>query len=263
MPEGHTIHRLARDHRSKFAGREVSVVSPQGRFVAADRLNGLVLDDVEAFGKHLLYRFAKEQWVHVHLGLFGTVRTSSAPELPARPTVRMRLANDAWYADLIGPTQCAVIDRDERRSLIARLGPDPLHKDSQPEDAFARVAVSRQSIAQLLMDQRVVAGVGNVYRAEVLFRAGLNPSLPGEELAPETWARLWSDLGKLMRAGVRANRIVTTVPEHRTRPTGSARADDATYVYGRAGEPCRVCGTPVNAAVLAGRRLYWCRRCQR
>ena len=262
MPEGHTIHRLARDHRMWFAGRRVVVTSPQGRFDAAPGLDGSRLEDTEAFGKHLLYRFSRGRWIHIHLGLFGRLTTSATPKAPPRDTVRLRLANRDWYADLVGPTRCALIDAADRAELLARLGPDPLRAESRPSAAWARISHSDQPIAALLMDQRVLAGVGNVYRAELLYRSGLDPHLPGRELREEQWLELWEDLRRLMRAGVRANRIVTTRRNDRERVTGRVRSEDATYVYGRADEPCRVCGTLVRVTDLMDRRLYWCPTCQ-
>jgi endonuclease-8/formamidopyrimidine-DNA glycosylase len=112
------------------------------------------------------------------------------------------------------------------------------------------------------MDQSVLAGVGNVYRAEILFRHGVSPFRPGRDVDAGTWAAMWSDLVVLMRAGVRMGRIVTTRPEHRTRRGGAVRREDAHYVYRRTGLPCRVCRTPVQTQVMVGRNLYWCPVCQ-
>jgi formamidopyrimidine-DNA glycosylase len=111
------------------------------------------------------------------------------------------------------------------------------------------------------MDQKVIAGVGNVYRAEVLFRARVDPYRPGREVGDEVLDGMWSDLRTLMQAGVRAGRIVTTRPEDRSR-RGRVTRDQAHYVYRRAGEACRVCGTDVRIAELAGRNLFWCPTCQ-
>ncbi len=121
---------------------------------------------------------------------------------------------------------------------------------------------SRAPIATLLMDQSVVAGVGNVYRAEVLFRHRLDPYRAGRDHDAAVLHALWDDLVVLLRAGVRAGRIITTHPEDRERPAGRPRRVDAHYVYGRAGLPCRVCGTPVLDAAIAARRLFWCPVCQ-
>jgi endonuclease VIII len=263
MPEGHTIHRIAGQHRSRFVRDAVEVSSPQGRFPEADRLDGRALRAVEAYGKHLLYEFDGRRYVHVHLGLFGKVRTAPQPAPAAGPTVRMRLTVEDWYSDLVGPTRCRLIDGDQRSMLLARLGPDPLRREADPELAFDRIAKSRQPVAALLMDQSVVAGIGNVYRAELLFRAGLDPYRPGRDVRYDTWASIWSDARTLMRAGVRSGRIVTTNPADRQFRGRIVRASDTHYVYGRTGRWCRKCRSDVRAADLAGRTLYWCPTCQR
>ena len=263
MPEGHTIHRIAGQHRSRFVSDAVEVSSPQGRFLEADRLDGRALRAVEAYGKHLLYEFDGRRYVHVHLGLFGRVRTAPQPAPAAGPTVRMRLAVDDWYADLVGPTRCRLIDGDQRAMLLARLGPDPLRRDAAPDLAFARINKSRQPVAALLMDQSVVAGIGNVYRAELLFRAELDPFRSGAEVPYDTWTSIWSDARTLMRAGVRSGRIITTDPSDRQSRGRIVRASDAHYVYGRTGRWCRRCRSDVRATDLAGRTLYWCPTCQR
>ncbi|MEO8106278.1 MAG: DNA-formamidopyrimidine glycosylase family protein [Actinomycetes bacterium] len=262
MPEGHVIHRIAGQHRTRFAGGTVSVTSPQGRFLEADRLDGRELKAVEAYGKHLIYEFDGRRYVHVHLGLFGKVRTDHQPAPPAGSTVRMRLATDGWYADLVGPTRCRLIDGDQRSSLLARLGPDPLRRNVNPDLAYQRIARSRQPIAALLMDQSVVAGIGNVYRAELLFRARLDPFRPGEAVSAATWQQIWDDARTLMRAGVRSGRIITTETRDRDHQGRIVRASDAHYAYGRTGRWCRRCHRNIRAYDLAGRTLYWCPTCQ-
>ncbi|MCZ3385680.1 MAG: Fpg/Nei family DNA glycosylase [Actinomycetia bacterium] len=262
MPEGHTIHRIAGQHRTRFVGGPVSVTSPQGRFLEAGRLDGRELRAVEAYGKHLLYEFDGRRYVHVHLGLFGKVRTAGQPAPPAGATVRMRLSVEDWYSDLVGPTRCRLIDGDQRAMLLARLGPDPLRRGADPSLAFRRIQASRQPIAALLMDQSVVAGIGNVYRAELLFRAGLDPYRAGLEVSEDIWHGIWNDTRTLMRSGVRSGRIVTTEPADRESMSRLVRASDAHYVYRRTGRWCRHCRTDVRAADLTGRTLYWCPTCQ-
>ena len=146
--------------------------------------------------------------------------------------------------------------------MIARLGPDPLRRGADPGRAYARLSRSRVVLGALLMDQRVVAGIGNVYRAELLFRHRIDPFLPGTALPEERWAALWADLVTLMRTGVRTGRIVTVRAEHRARKRGPLSGEEAVYVYRRAGEPCRVCGTMIRTQVLVGRNLFWCPSCQ-
>ena len=119
-----------------------------------------------------------------------------------------------------------------------------------------------RAIGLLLMDQTIAAGVGNVYRAEVLYRARIDPHRPGRLVTRDEWDAMWADLVSLMRAGLRTGRIVTTRPADRDRRTGRVRPEDAHYVYRRTGLPCRICGTAVATEVMAGRNLFWCPRCQ-
>ncbi|MFI0939057.1 Fpg/Nei family DNA glycosylase [Streptomyces sp. NPDC021020] len=267
MPEGHTIHRLAADHTERFGGRTVRAASPQGKFSdGAALLDGRVMEAAEAHGKHLFLGFGGVGWVHVHLGLIGTFRFGEgAPPLPA-DTVRLRIATARQYADLRGPAACALITGPEKQAIHDRLGPDPLRPGDDPGKVYARIARSRISVAALLLDQKVVAGVGNVYRAEVLFRHGVDPFLAGRDLPRPVWDAMWADLVALMREGVRNNRIDTVRPEHEPEAMGRPpRVDDhggEVYVYRRTGLPCLVCGTEVRTQALAARNLFWCPRCQ-
>jgi endonuclease-8 len=268
VPEGHTIHRLARDHNQLFGGAPVSVSSPQGRFTeGAALLDGLVLTRTDAHGKHLFHGFGggprtPAYWLHVHLGLYGKFTVGPAPAPVPVGQVRMRLVGTSEYADLRGPIACEVLTPVDKAALHARLGADPLRADADPAAAWARISRSRTPIGQLLMDQSVVAGVGNVYRAEVLFRHGVDPQRPGRELDRAVWDAVWADLVALLRSGVRAGRIVTTRREDRDRRSGTPSREDSFYVYRRTGSPCRVCGTPVRTAQMATRNLYWCPACQ-
>lgn len=262
MPEGHTIHRLARRHATLLVGQRVAADSPQGRFDDGARLlDGRVLDATDAWGKHLFHRY-DDLWLHVHLGLYGKFRDGVLPAPEPRGALRLRLVGAGHWLELRGPTACEVMTDAERASVLARLGPDPLRRRPDVEAFVARVLRSRAPIATMLMDQSVVAGVGNVYRAEVLFRQRLDPYRPGREHDAATLQLLWDDLVMLLRAGVRAGRIVTTLPEDRERPAGRPRRVDSHYVYGRADLPCRICGTPVLDAQIAARRLFWCPVCQ-
>jgi endonuclease-8 len=198
----------------------------------------------------------------VHLGLYGKFREGRVPAPEARGALRLRLLGDEHWLELRGPTACEVLTDVERRRIFDRLGPDPLRRRPDVEAFVTRVLRSRAPVATMLMDQSVVAGVGNVYRAEVLFRQRLDPFRPGREHDAATLHAVWDDLVALLRAGVRAGRIVTTLADDRERPSGRPRRVDSHYVYGRAGLPCRVCGTPVQDALVAARRLFWCPVCQ-
>jgi endonuclease-8 len=267
MPEGHTLHRLARLHQRRYAGSPVSVSSPQGRFAAgASLVDGKVLVRAEAYGKHLLHVYGPDLTVHVHLGLYGTFDETKLPETEPVGQVRMRLVGQTHWADLRGPAACEILTHDEVAALRDRLGGDPLRRDADPAAAFRRIGRSRTPIAALLLDQKIVAGVGNVYRAEVLFRHGVHPMREGRGIDAELWRSMWDDLVTLMRYGVRTGRIDTVRPEHEPGATGRAPRQDRhggeVYVYRRTGQPCLVCGTPVSMTELAGRNLYWCAVCQ-
>lgn len=263
MPEGHTLHRLARLHQRRYAGSPVAVSSPQGRFAAgASLVDGKVLVRAEAYGKHLFHVYGPDLAVHVHLGLIGMFTEAELPVLAPVGQVRMRLVGPTHWTDLRGPNICEVLTGTEVKAIRARLGPDPLRRDADPDAAFRRISRSKMPIGALLMDQKVIAGVGNVYRAEILFRHAVHPMREGRQVDAELWRAMWDDLVKLMRYGVRTGRIDTVRPEHSPKATGRAPRQDRhggeVYVYRRTGQPCFVCGTPVAMTELAGRNLYWC-----
>lgn len=271
MPEGHTLHRLATAVDATFGRHPVRVSSPQGRFAeSAALLDGRVLEGAESAGKHLFVHFAGQQVVHVHLGLYGRFDVHAGVGEVPDPVgqVRLRLVRadpgSSSYADLRGATACELLVPGQREGLLSRLGPDPLRPDADPDLAWQRIRRSRAPIAGLLMDQAVVAGVGNVYRAELLYRHRVDPFRAGTTLRASRWSEMWADLVELMADGVRTGRIDTVRPEHLTdeerHHTGERRGHS--YVYRRAGDPCRVCGGRVRTRELLGRNLYWCPRCQ-
>ena len=272
MPEGHTLHRLAGELSKAFAGREVRVQSPQGRFAeAAALLDGSVLESAEAWGKHLFLGFTGDRFVHVHLGLYGTFAVHHDVESVPDPVgqVRLRLVASrpvASYADLRGATVCELLTPGQRDLVVARSGPDPIRPGTDPTPAWDRIRRSRAPIGGLLMDQTVLAGVGNVYRAELLFRHRMHPLRPGSTLRSGQFRAMWDDLVGLMAEGVRTGRIDTVRPEHTPEAMGRPpRVDDhggEVYVYRRTGQPCLVCGARVRTQVLLGRNLFWCPRCQ-
>lgn len=233
------------------------------------------------------------EWGHASEGPAANLRAGGGRgeyQGPPEPkgAVRVRLVSDHGWADLRGPTACEVITPAESEAVRRRLGPDPLNKLPSDAQEFARrIRASSTSIASQLMKQEVLAGVGNVYRAEVLFRLGLDPMLPGKTLQADEAQALWDDIGRIMADGVRDGRIITT--ELSDRPAGvgldvghglrerrelssasstsstnkDVPVDDAHYVYKREGLPCRHCGTEIAMKELGGRKLYWCPGCQR
>lgn len=271
MPEGHTIHRIARDLNDAFAPKPVEVSSPQGRFEAGARLlNGLDLLGAKAWGKHLFVEFSNERWLNVHLGLIGyfsVLPRSQGHEIWGQ--VRLRIENTDWVADLRGPYICDVITPEEVEAIEARLGPDPLRPDADESQAWQRINRSNKPIAELLLDQKIIAGVGNVYRAEVLWRHRLHPLTPGKKLKRSSWLTIWRDLVRLMPLGVATNRIVTIEEEALEVERRLAKGEDPgeeerhSAVYKQQGRPCLRCGRRVRGELLAGRNLFWCGWCQR
>lgn len=260
MPEGHTIHRRARDHARWFAGQAVAVSSPQGRFAdGAARLDGRIFDGAEAWGKHLLYRFDPDEpvWVHIHLGLFGKFRMRKNPAPEPRGAVRLRVVGDERTLDLSGPTCCELLDADGRAALFERLGPDPLRADADPERFVTALSRRRIPIGAALLDQKLIAGIGNVYRAEILFILGIDPELPARDLGDERARELWRLTGELLRVGVRTDRIITVEPE---RTPHRRKRGDRLWVYKR--RSCRSCEGPVRSWTLGGRTMHACASCQ-
>lgn len=274
MPEGHTLRRLADDLTAAFGGRVVGVSSPQGRFAAdAALIDGARCVGADSAGKHLFVEFTGERFVHVHLGLIGhfDVHPDVPADVPAPVgAVRLRLqARDPGpraYADLRGAITCDLVGPQRVAQVRAGLGPDPLRPGSDPDAAWQRIRRSDRSIGDLLMDQSVVAGVGNVYRAEVLFRQRIHPLRPGRTLRVSQFRAIWEDLVALMAEGVRTGRIDTVRPEHTPDAMGrDPRRDDhggEVYVYRRTGQGCHVCGAEVRTEGLGGRNSFWCPRCQ-
>lgn len=301
MPEGHTLHRLARTLDRAFGGTTTHVTSPQGRFSeSAAHLDGGRIEGARAWGKHLFVDFADDRILGIHLGLIGVfdVRPyAGGPghEPPPVGAVRVRLRNATHVADLRGATVVDLISPEQVNAILARLGPDPLRvgtEGNEPSRTLARLARSGRPIAELLMDQSILAGVGNVYRCEVLFRHRVDPMRPGNEVRPRTFLAIWDDLVTLMPIGVAFGQIITLEAQLEQARKLLANAGEAAYdvgwqgawegergrrpayesaspipreyaVYKRTGLPCRTCGTRIRARDLAGRTLYWCGRCQR
>ncbi|MCU1320622.1 MAG: glycosylase/AP lyase, DNA-binding protein [Acidobacteriaceae bacterium] len=294
MPEGNEIHRWAERHTAAFAGKPVRVDGPQGRFLDSDVLDGRKLVKVMAVGKHLGYDFGKDRILHIHLGLQGDFKEGSGPLAPVKGALRLRMWNDAaikkpaapgeskkhsWYSDddgtghiepeqvawveLRGPMDCTVFTQEKWETLLKRLGPDPLNGDG-PERFLAKVVKSKKAIGALLMDQSVAAGIGNIYRAELLFRARVSPFRAGKDVPEETLRAIWKDALPLMKAGMVDRRIVTTLPKDRpTKTKGKVPKEEAHYVYRRHGKECFVCGTKIMKQEMEARNLYWCPNCQK
>ena len=294
MPEGNEVHRWAERHAAAFAGRRLNVLpGPNHRFSEAHLIDGRKLLWVHAVGKHLGYEFGEDLLLHVHLGRFGDFTEGCGPLPEPKGALRMVMQRtgsgkrtrsvkgqphnltcakddgtqpfppeEVDWTELRGPTDCSVYDRSRWEALLARLGPDPLGEDAKghdrPELFFKAVRSRKTSIAELLMDQAVLSGVGNIYRAEILFRHRVNPFTPGEEMDEKKLRAMWKDLIPLLKAGMVDRRIVCT--KRKDRPSGkeSAERGEEHYVYRRHGKACFLCGEAILRRDLAGRTLYWC-----
>ena len=274
MPEGHTVHRSANDFNRLFSGQALMVSSPQGRFnQGAALVSGQVLVQATAVGKQLFLRFANAQTIRIHLGIYGkwqwrefeSINQGShqiqASDIPVVGEVRARFANNLALADLRGPTVCEVLSPAEVDAVLKRLGPDPINPDPrgiEQQRFVQKVLGSKSTIGQLLMNQAVVSGIGNVYRAELLFRAGINPYTPANQLTVEQIEGLWQDAVKLLKVGVKTGFMITRDELTKKRPTKAER----NFVYKREGLPCRICSQEISLAIMATRKLYWCASCQ-
>ena len=243
MPEGHLLHRTARELSGDLAGQVVQASSPQARLDVAD-IDGRTLREAEAYGKHLFVHLAEAPSVHVHLGMRGLFLRYPDPGEAPRKGVRLRLAgSSAW--DLIAPTTCELLDEEGVGRVVAALGPDPLRDDADPDEAVRRLRAARGPVAVALLDQSVWAGIGNAWRAELLFLEGLDPGRPASQLTPAQARSLWDRTALLLALGRDAGQVVS-----------DPAAPDERWVYKR--PTCRSCGAAVRTWQLGGRTAYAC-----
>lgn len=263
MPEGPQVARYARIQSEILRGKIVRADSPSGRSddVAA-LVDGATLRGIEAIGKHLLYDFGEDRLLHVHLGRFGNFHAGTMPLPELRGIVRFRFHSDTHWFELRGAIAVELFDASMRAMLEDRIGPNPLDAEADPMRAYAKIVKSRSAIGLQMMDQSIVAGIGNIYRSEALFLNKIHPRSPGPTLARKTWRAIWADLARVMAHGAIVGRIVTTWPKDRKKPSGPVRREDRFYVYHRTGLPCRRCGTLICKDELGTRTVYWCPNCQ-
>jgi endonuclease-8 len=260
VPEGHTVHRLARRHTTLLRDEDVHVLSPQGRFAAdATLVDGQRFRRAEAYGKHLFHDYGNGLSVHVHLGIYGEFHERESLVEP-KPTTRMRLVAPGVVLDLIGPTACEVVDGDGRAAIVARVGPDPLRRDADPERAWARLSKRKGPIGPALLDQTIFAGVGNVFRAEALFVHGIHPETPIPSITRAQFDALWATLTAMLKTGVKEGRIMTVDADEFGLRRRDLDRDNGRYVYRQ--EACLRCGHPVRRWDMAGRWSYACEGCQ-
>ena len=266
MPEGHTVHRIAADHHRFFAGQRMVVQSPQGRFAEeADQLNGKRLESVTAHGKHLFYQFTGRRKkdrlrIHIHLGLYGKFRLHKNPLPEPRGAVRLRMIGQDRSFDLNGPNQCKLISEADHQQLMSRLGQDPLSESANPEVAWIRISKSRAAIGTLLLNQSIIAGIGNIYRAEILHLCEVHPERKGNEIQRATFDKIWETTVRLMQTGLKYNRIITVDRASVDKPLSRLRRDERLLCYKK--ERCTQCNSSIRKWELGSRSIFACEGCQ-
>jgi endonuclease VIII len=251
MAEGDTILRTARRIDDAIGGQELSVRAGngRGRSTGIERLDGRRLDRVEARGKHLLLHFG-EMALHSHLGMSGSWHVYRRGERWRKPisSAWVRLSGEEAEAVQFGGPTLRVLSAGQLRRdpLLARLGPDILAPDLDLVTAAGALrSAPHRELGEALLDQRLIAGIGNIFKSEACFAARADPWRPIAELSDGELEAVLGSARSLMQESVRGGR-----------PSAA--------VYGRAGQPCPVCGTAVAARGQgdANRRTYWCPRCQ-
>ncbi|MEM6729274.1 MAG: zinc finger domain-containing protein, partial [Pseudomonadota bacterium] len=210
----------------------------------------------EAIGKHLLYHFSCGQTLHLHLGLGGYFRPQAQPADPPREVVRLRLESPTHALDIIGPNTCELIESAGMDAFRLRYGPDLLSAAPDPDRAIAAIKKSRAPIARLLMDQKVISGIGNIYRAEILWLRRLNPMTRGVDIEEGELRALWDEMRALLQLGVETNSIITNGDV----PKAGEEITERTNIFAR--EVCPRCEGAIEKSKLSGRTLYHCPSCQ-
>jgi len=271
VPEGDTIFRAARTLHRALAGRTVtqfeSVYPALTRVDHDAPLAGRVIDEVTARGKHLLMQFSGDLLLHTHMRMHGSWHIYKPGERWRAPHAHMRIVvgTSAYVVVAFDVPIAEFLTRDElaRHELLQSLGPD------LADPAFGRVEVRRrmgehgsEPLHEVLLNQRVLAGIGNVLKSEVLFLAHLNPFARTDSLDDERFSRLMDLSLRLMSMNIIESKVLGPLSGRRT--TGSLDPQARLFVYGRAGKPCRRCGAAiqVSKAGLDARLTYWCPRCQ-
>ena len=262
MPEGDTVRRVATVLGRELPGSVVDRLAIHDRGEVTE-LAGSTVEGVEPVGKHMLIHFSGGWSLRVHLGMHGNWRRLHLRQKrPPRPTIALETGTTAYLCLRAYRAELIRTSGARRHPQLARLGPDLLAASPRIDDAVRRArhpARADREIGDLLLDQRVAAGIGNVYKSEVLFECGIHPGTPAGDLGPEALRRLFDTAARLMRRNLSTRRR-THVPLRR-RPTPSS---PRLWVYGRGGQPCLECGTPIQRFLQgdAARSTYFCPACQ-
>lgn len=215
---------------------------------------------IDAWGKHLFYHFSRDGVLHIHLGLYGRFRVHDNPPPKPRSTTRLRMKTAKHTIDLSGPIICEVISEDAVKDVIDRLGADPLRRNSHSADAWTRIHKSCAPAGQLIMDQSIIAGVGNIYRTELLWLIKLHPLRPGNEMTRRQFNVLWKDAVELMKLAVKHGMIITIDLKASNKPAGKLRSTQRFNIFNK--PKCPRCGGAVTKFAIQGRRVFACETCQ-
>jgi formamidopyrimidine-DNA glycosylase len=234
------------------------------RAVAAG-LEGERVESVERRGKYLIFRFESGRDLLIHLRMTGSLRHARRGRLPDDPhrraVVRLDDGSDVAYRDVRRFGTWLVLEPGELDEyLAARLGHEPLGTDFTPKELGSQLAGRRAPIKALLLDQRLLAGVGNIYADEALWYARVNPLRPGGELTPAELRAIHRGVRKALEIGIA--RQGATLREYSTPDGSPGGMQDVVRVYGRTGEPCERCGTPIEKTRAGGRGTWYCPACQ-
>ncbi len=211
---------------------------------------------VEAYGKHLFYTFKGADTLHIHLGLYGKFLKVKAPANEPKGAVRIRLQSATHVIDCNGPAACEILDAAGVARLRRRLGPDVLRDDADPDVAWAKITRSKAPFGGLVMDQAVIAGLGNIYRSEILWRQKIHPETPGRALTRAQFDDFWADSAALLRIGVEQRAIITV--DGATR--GKSRYGARTNIFKH--PECPRCGAAIRQFTMAARKVFCCDQCQ-
>lgn len=262
MVEGHGCHRVAHAHRKLLLTKSFTATSPNGRFAdGAKAINGKPLARIEVHGKNLFYFFGpaeQPEVVHIHFGMSGAFKTMTLPGPDPTETTRLQLVNEGWgiVAHLSAMT-VAHGDLDFYHKKASALGPDPLREDADAEKLWLRMHGSKKPVGLMLMDQSAVAGVGNIYRAEILFKAGVHPEQPSNTVDRAAFERIWRHCVLLLQRGFKTGSILTVDPEEADK---LGRPWTRRYIYNHSS--CGRCGSSVRTWDMAARTVYACETCQ-
>jgi endonuclease-8 len=273
MPEGDTIFRAARTLHRALAGKPVvrfeSMLPALTRVHEDAAITGRTVVRVRAVGKHLLMQFSEGLTLRTHMRMNGSWHIYRPGEAWRRPRLDMRIVVATSDFEAVGfNIPVAEFIRDEnltRHRVLRDLGPDLLAENFDATEAIARIRARRDvEIGDVLLTQRVLAGVGNVYKSEVLFACGVNPFAITGTLADETVRCVVETARKFLRMNVSGELAAMTTYTGFRRTTRRSDPHERLWVYGRARLPCRRCGTPIDVRAQGrdARLTYWCARCQ-